>query len=176
MIIKPRGMRDLVPPMILINGNEIEYVDQFKYLGHIITSDFSDDLDIERETKNLYIRGNTIIRKFGFLSIEVKIALFKAYCYCLYTCSLWSKYRLSSINKLKVAYNNVFRKLCRVPQWHSARHLFVNSGVRSFYETIRTTSYSLMLRVLLCQYTLIQGLLQSDAFVFSVSRKMWVMR
>lgn len=173
MVIKPRGMRDLVPPKITINGDEIGYVEKFKYLGHIITSDFTDDADIEREIRNLYIRGNTIIRKFGFLSIEVKLSLFKAYCYCLYTCSLWSKYRVSSMNKMRVAYNNIFRKLLRVPQWHSARTLFVNLGVRSFYETIRTTSYSLMQRVICCQNSLIQVLLQSDAFVVSATRKKW---
>ena len=173
MLIKPRGMRDFVPPKIYINNDEIKYVEQFKYLGHIITSDFTDDLDVEREIRNLYIRGNTIVRKFGFLSMEVKMALFKAYCYCLYTCSLWSKYRLSTINKLKVAYNNIFRKLVGVPQWHSARTLFVNAGVRSFYETIRTASYSLMLRVMCCPNSIIQALLQSDAYVVSTTRRRW---
>ena len=173
MLIKPRGMRDFIPPKIFINDDEIKYVEQFKYLGHIITSDFTDDLDIERETRNLYIRGNTIARKFGFLSVEVKCALFKAYCYCLYTGSLWAKYRMSTMNKLRVAYNNVFRKLLRVPQWHSARTLFVNLGVRSFYENIRTASYSLMHRVTGCQNSIVQVLLQSDSFVHSATRRRW---
>ena len=173
MIIKPRGMGLFVPPKLCIGVDEIQYVDNFKYLGHIISSSFTDDLDIEREVRNLYIRGNTIVRKFYFLSLEVKCALFKAYCYNLYTCSLWSKYRQSSISKLRVAYNDIFRKLVGVPRWHSARTLFVNLNVRSFHETIRTSSYSLMQRVLGCQNSVLQAMLHSDGFVHSATRRTW---
>ena len=126
------------------------YVDQFRYLGHIITKNFSDDEDIERETRNLYIRGNTITRRFGFLSMDIKKTLFKSYCYPLYTCSLWSKYRQSSLNKLKVAYNSIMRKMVGAPPWNSARTIFVQNNVRSFFENIRSVSYSLMCRVLTC--------------------------
>ena len=67
MLIRPRrGMREFIPPKLYIGSNEIEYVESFKYLGHIIANDLSDDLDIEREIRNLYIRGNTIVRKFNF--------------------------------------------------------------------------------------------------------------
>ena len=171
MLIKPRGMRDLVPPKLYLGSEEIMYVDNFKYLGHIITSDFTDDRDIERETRNLYIRGNTIVRKFHFLSIEVKCALFKAYCYNLYTCSLWSNYRQSTINKLRVAYNDMFRNLVGVPRWHSARTLFVNLNVRSFHEAIRIASYGLVMRVLECQTAVLQAVLHSDAFMYSATRR-----
>ena len=173
MLIKPRGMRDFVPPKIFIGPSEVQYVESFKYLGHIIYKEFTDDSDIEREIRNVYIRGNTIVRKFHFLSLEVKCALFKSYCYPLYTCSLWSKYRVSSINKLKVAYNNILRKLVGVPPWHSARTIFVNLNMRSFFETIRATSYSLVQRVLECQNSIVQALLHSDGFVNSAIRRTW---
>ena len=115
MVIKPAGMQGLVPPKLYLGTHEISYVDCFKYLGHIITSDFTDDQDIERETRNLYIRGNTIVHKFYFMSNEVKIALFKCYCYQLYTCSLWSKYSANTMRKLRVAYNSIMRNLLVFP-------------------------------------------------------------
>ena len=74
MLITPRLVSNFIPPKIYIGSNEVKYVDQFKYLGHIVSSSFTDDCDIERETRNLYIRGNTIARKFYFLSTNVKCA------------------------------------------------------------------------------------------------------
>ena len=174
MVIKPRLMRALVPPKLFIGGSEIRYVDNFKYLGHIISSDFTDDLDIEREVRSLYIRGNTIARKFHFLSHDVKVALFESYCYPLYTCALWSKYKQRSMNKLKVAYNNMMRKLFGVAPWHSARNMFVRLNVRSFFENVRKISYSLMSGVLKCQNSIVVTLVHSDCFIQSGTRRIWV--
>ena len=84
MLIRPRTVSNFISPKIYIGSNEVKYVDQYKYLGHIVSSSFTDDYDIERETRNLYIRGITIARKFYFLSTDVKCALFKSYCYPLY--------------------------------------------------------------------------------------------
>ena len=173
MVIKPSRMSNFTPPKLYLGTAEIKYVENFKYLGHVLSRDLSDDSDIKRETRNLYIRGNTLIRKFHFVSVAVKCALFKAYCYPLYTCSLWAKFRLSSINKLRVAYNNMLRKLIGVPQWHSARTLFVNLGVRSFYENVRITSYSLVRRLFACNNSIVQTMLHSDCFVHSAIRSSW---
>ena len=162
MLILPNEVKLQNPPDILLNGAKLNYVDQFRYLGHIITKNFSDDEDIERETRNLYIRGNTITRRFGFLSMDIKKTLFKSYCYPLYTCSLWSKYRQSSLNKLKVAYNSIMRKMVGAPPWNSARTIFVQNNVRSFFENIRSVSYSLMCRVLTCCNQCVQAILHSD--------------
>ena len=60
-----------------------------------------------------------------------------------------------------------------LPPWHSARTLFVNLNVRSFYETIRTTSYSLMQRVLGCQNAVVQTMIHSISFAHSETRKQW---
>ena len=150
MLILPNEVKLQNPPDILLNGAKLNYVDQFRYLGHIITKNFSDDEDIERETRNLYIRGNTITRRFGFLSMDVKKTLFKSYCYPLYTCSLWSKYKQSSLNKLKVAYNSIMRKMVGAPP-----------------------SYSLMCRVLMCCNQGVQAVLHSDSYTMSRTRDMW---
>ena len=65
------------------------------------------------------------------------------------------------------------RKFMGLPPWHSARTLFVNLNVRSFYETIRTTSYSLMQRVLGCQNAVVQTMIHSISFAHSETRKQW---
>jgi len=40
----------------------VKFVDDFKYLGHFITNDMSDDRDIQREVQNLFTCTNILIR------------------------------------------------------------------------------------------------------------------
>ena len=42
-------------PCFTINGANLQFVSQFKYLGHMINNDFSDDDDIKREIRNLFM-------------------------------------------------------------------------------------------------------------------------
>ena len=49
-------------------------------MGHILTASFTDDGDIDREKRNLAMRGNLLIRKFKLCSEEVKCHLFSTYC------------------------------------------------------------------------------------------------
>ena len=67
-------------------------VDRYTYLGHILSSDGSDDCDIQRQHGRVYAQGNSILQKFHMCSTEVKIVLFKSYCTSLYTAHLWSNY------------------------------------------------------------------------------------
>ena len=60
------------------------------------------------------------------------------------------------------------------PPWLSARTLFVNLNVRSFYETIRVTSYGLMQRILDSQNSIVRSMLHSDGFVNSDLRRTWI--
>ena len=143
MRILPQGAKYSKPPNIYLCGAIISYVKTFRYLGHVISSDFTDDEDIERETRNLYTRGNTIARKFGFLDVEIKYSLFKSYCYSLYTCSLWVRYNRTSMNKIRVAYNNVLRKLMKIPPRTSISNFFVTNDLRSFQENVRYINFSL---------------------------------
>ena len=115
MVIKPRRFAEFDIPKLYLGHSEIKFASSFKYLGHFVSNDFLDDIDINREIRNFYTRGNTLVRKFHFLTLDVKLNLFKSYCYTMYTCSLWSNYRQNSINKLRVAYNSIFRKLVGVP-------------------------------------------------------------
>ena len=66
-----------------VNNIALKFVPEFKYLGHIINNTFSDDDDVKREIRNLFVRSNILIRRFGKCSTTVKLQLFKAYCLCL---------------------------------------------------------------------------------------------
>ena len=81
--------KTVTDPVFCIQNNIIERKTKAKYLGHIISEDMSDDADVFRQVKCLYIRGNIISRKFANSSINVKLVVFKTYCSCLYTAQLW---------------------------------------------------------------------------------------
>ena len=161
------------PPRVWLSNAPLQYVESFKYLGHIISTNFKDDLDILRELKSLNVRGNIIVRKFGFLQTSVKCDLFKTYCYPMYTCGLWSNFNQATLKRLKVAYNNIMRRLMYVPPWQSASRMFGTQGVRSFDETIRITSFSLLQRVDQCPNDFIECINGSDAARFSCQRLHW---
>jgi len=75
----------------------MKIVNQFKYLGHIVTDSLSDDDDILREVKNLFVRTNTLLRKFHKCSVSVKIVLFKSFCLGFYDVALWKSYKVGSL-------------------------------------------------------------------------------
>jgi len=68
--------------------NVLQFVNEFRYLGHVVNYNFSDD-DIKREIRNLSMRSNILIRRYGKCSVNVKLALFRAYCMCMYDAGLW---------------------------------------------------------------------------------------
>ena len=91
----------IADPLFRIQNNLIVMKPKAKYMGHIINEDMSDDADVFRQVKCLYIRGNIISRKFANCSINVKLVVFKTYCSCLYTSQLWGTCLSRTMNRLK---------------------------------------------------------------------------
>ena len=157
-------------PNIYLGNNKLDYVETFTYLSHVIASNGSDNDDINKEMRKLCVQGNTLIRKFKFCNLDVKVNLFRSYCHSFYCCSLWANYNVSVINKVKVVYNNIMRKLANVPVYSSASFLFGWLGVKSFQEVRRNACYSIMQRILESNNSLIVCLRSSAAKLCS---KMW---
>lgn len=135
-----------VPP-ICLNEVPLDRVDNFKYLGHVLTTDLRDHEDMERERRSLSIRANMLARRFARCSKNVKISLFKAYCTSLYTCSLWAHYTQKSYSDLRVLYNNAFRIVVGLPRFCSASGMFAEARTDCFHTTMRKRSASLVRRV-----------------------------
>jgi len=87
-------------PLLKINENDIQYVSEFRYLGHIINNRLTDDNVINREIKNMFTRTNVLPRRFSKCSVSVKITLFKSYCMSFYDSALWRTYLKGSFQKL----------------------------------------------------------------------------
>ena len=77
----------------------------------MVNNKLSDDDDINREIRNLFMRTNILVRRYGKCSTNVKLALFRAYCMCLYDVGLWRHYSTTVSKKLRSCYNkcvNIF--------------------------------------------------------------------
>ena len=97
MSVLPRSLRGVGNPTIILENHQLEFVNEFPYLGHIITNDRKDNVDIEHRRRKLCAVGNMIARRFAFCNVETKLQLFKSFCYSIYGCSLWVNYTTESL-------------------------------------------------------------------------------
>ena len=99
LIFRNSFVKDFSYPSFVMNGESIKEVPFVKYLGHVISADMKDDLDIMRQCRQLYAQGNALARRFHMCSDNVKVTIFRSYCSSLYTSQLWWKYKVNSIRK-----------------------------------------------------------------------------
>ncbi|XP_060809969.1 uncharacterized protein LOC132904057 [Amyelois transitella] len=146
MIFGAKGSDVSVPP-IYLEGAPLNRVSQFKYLGHILTPDLKDDVDVDRERRALSVRANMIARRFARCSGDVKKTLFRAFCTSFYTSSLWANYTKKSYNAFRIQFNNAFRVLMRLPRFCSASGMFAAARVDCFFANMRKRCASLVRRI-----------------------------
>ena len=89
LISEPRKLSQFVRTLhrdmrkFVIGGKEIEFVNTFVPLGHVIRSDMDDNDDIENQRCELIGQTNNVLCYFGKLVSNVKYSSFKSYCSCL---------------------------------------------------------------------------------------------
>jgi hypothetical protein len=154
-------------PKVWLGNAALKLVSSHKYLGVVVTSDLTDDIDIERQIHATYVRGNMLVHKFRHCSEQVKLKLFKTYCSTFYMSQLWCRYKRASKQRLKVAYNNIFRKLMCLNRETSISRAFVLNDVDGFSSLMRRLSYSFYKRIMYSSNSLICTILSSVYFTFS---------
>ena len=106
MIYRNEFTRNVVAPLFKVNDSIIPEVSHVKYLGHFISNDGRDDLDIMRQRRQLYVQGNMLTCRFHMCSLMLKIlcsALSAPHC-TQRICGAWH-YSKCCIQQLYVAYN-----------------------------------------------------------------------
>ena len=135
-------------PTVSLDGDDLVhvYTDNIKYLGVILSNNLKDDSDIMRQLRCLYASSNILLRKFAHCSLDVKLKLVQSFCLNLYCSSLWCVYTKQSLTKIRVAYNNIFRKLLG----YRANTMFVNHRIDGFDASVRKSCFKFRQRALLC--------------------------
>ena len=173
IIFRNSFVKDFSYPSFVMNGESIKEVPFVKYLGHVISADMKDDLDIMRQCRQLYAQGNALARCFHMCSDNVKVTIFRSYCSSLYTSQLWWKYKVNSIRKLYVAYNNAFRMLFMLPRDGSASGMFAVHNVMSCPALVRKLVFGFYKRVKASQNSIVQAICASDIWWKSSIRANW---
>ncbi len=161
---KCTGIGDIFLPKMYLGSEMLKWIDTHTYLGAVLESNCKDNLDIFRQIKSIYARGNGLIHKFSKCSEEAKVELFRAYCSNFYLCQLWCNYNVSTYRKLKVAYNNVFRALLNVNRRDSVSEAFVRTNCDCFNVTIRKSVYNFYSRIMASGNSLVSTIVSSIYF------------
>ena len=153
--IHPNKMVAKLFPQFSVGGVLIESVSSFKYLGHIITNNLSDDDDIRREIRNMFLRTNILLRKFRNCSTSVKRVLFNTYCLCLYDVALWAHYFSKSLDKFRSCYNRCLKLFFGYKRYDSVTTMLLTIGLPSFETVLYNSKISFFNRWHLCANPLV---------------------
>ena len=132
---------------IFFCNNVVKFKNNVKYLGVFLNNNLKDDDDICRQVRYLYGKSYQLKATFSKCSRTIKNILFNYYhCTSFYASHLWSKYLCSSLNHLRVAYNDSFRLIHGVKRNVSARELQVKANIPTFDALQRKLIYRFMER------------------------------
>ena len=160
-------------PNVYLNGEVILQVDSVKYLGHYITNDLHDDLDIRRQCRAINVRGNILFRKFHMCSVSVKLKLFNSYCASMYTPHLWWNYKKMSICKLQITYHNILKMNIGLSKFESTSATCAITNTQCCQSVIRNLVYKFVCRLEKSQNTIVKALLSSSIVYSSRVRAHW---
>ena len=93
--------------------------------------------------RTLYIRSNELLRTFHYCSTDVKLKLSKSYCTSIYCCYLWTAYKKSTFDRLRVAFNNAYRRVLGQPWRCRVSAMYANYGINNFKVTIRKSTFDI---------------------------------
>ena len=134
-------------PNVKLDCDTLEYISCTKYLGFTFNMNSQDDDDMLRQMRTLYIRSNKLLRTFHYCTIDVKLELFRSFCMPFYCCYLWTAYKKSTFDKLRVAFNNAYRRVLNLPWRCSASAMYANNSIQNFEAAIRKSTYGFIQRL-----------------------------
>ena len=169
MCFLPRAMHRLYLPRVSLNTCDLLYVQCTRYLGFLICDSLSDNEDISRHIKFIYIKGNQITRKFYNCSTDVKVKLFNVFCVSIYGGHLWCNFTKARLNQAKIAYNKIFRYLFGLHGHISISMNMLVLGIDNFTVLLRKCIYNFRKRILLSCNPLIKMVTSSVFFEYSSS-------
>ena len=172
-LVRPKQSQDRHSTSVRLGDEELSFVQEFRYLGHVMTADCRDDKNIEKQFMRQNAVGNMLVRKFSFAPIEAKIHLFKSYCYPIYGFVLWQHSFQNSIRKLTVSYSDTFKRLINVPRYTSSSLAFAMNVTDHIYMVFRKYAYSVLSRVIASPNSIVTAIVNSDAYSQSPLMDKW---
>ena len=97
----------------------INFVESFKYLGCILSTNLNDFTDIDRCSKSFNRSAGILLRKFCYTDPDILFFLFNSYCTSFYGSELWTmKSGCNTILKeFSIAYHAILKKILKIPKY-----------------------------------------------------------
>ena len=107
------GKKTTIANDIILNGNVVEWVDEWSYLGVVLKSAKVFNCSISDKIKKFYRCANAILRIDGRSNDMVMLQLLETHCVPLLTYGIKIVHIMDRDKKrqLRVAYNSIFRKI-----------------------------------------------------------------
>ena len=97
--------------------------------------------------KTRQISGRALIRMFNKCSQNVLIELCRSFCTTFYCPYFWTQHKKATFSKLRVAYNNVYRKVFGLKRRSSASEMFVLNNISNFEALVRKSIFAFTTRL-----------------------------
>ena len=115
---------------ITLNGNIVQWTEQWNYLGVTLNSNKKFDCSVKEKIKKFYRCANSILRIDGYSNEMVMLRLVESHCIPIlsYAIEIIDVLKRDDKRQLRVAYNSVFRKIFnyRFSESVSALQLFLS--------------------------------------------------
>ena len=128
---------------IFFCGSRLQFVDTVTHLGHVLSFNLSDSTDIILKTRNMVKMANCLLYSFSGIDPVTLTRLFNSFCLSLHGAAIWNLSN-PSLRSLEVAFNNILRKIWRLPYNCHTRILHLTAGLVSPFNLIHRRSQSLL--------------------------------
>ena len=162
MVFNPCTRRKIVCssfPAFSLAGCNLLFVEQFRYLGYIINNSLSDDNDICREIKCLFVRANLLCRRFYRCSLQVKLRLFRSFCICFYDTALWISYTAATLAKFTACYTKCLKSFFGYSKYSSVTSMLLDLGLPTCNTLLHNYKFSFLTRLAKCDNFLVNSVL-----------------
>ena len=143
-LYQPAPGNEYTPPVILIEGKQLNAVENFKYLGGIVSNDASIDAEITARIGKATSAFGRLIKRLwtnNGIQLHTKIAVYKAAVLTslLYGCETWTLNK-KQIIRLERFHQTTLRKIARIQWFHKVTNYEVLSrcNIKSLQGMIDT--------------------------------------
>jgi Reverse transcriptase (RNA-dependent DNA polymerase) len=143
-------------PSLQVGDNDIEYVDSWSHLGHILSSDSRDNLDIEHRRVQTVKQINDVLCYFGKLDSTIKLQLLYSYCSSMYGSELWDL-TCSAIEAFGVSWRRALKNIWKLPMNTHNNVLYALSGVLPIDVELSRRAFNLVLKCINSDNSLVRS-------------------
>ena len=146
------GKKQVVKAKTIVNGDTIEWVHEWKYLGVMLRSGRRFGCSVKDRVKQFYRSLNSILRVEGRSDDMILLRLLEAHCVPVLTYAMEMTHVADRDERrsLRVAYNAIFRKLFGYKYCESVTNLQHSLGRSTWEEVVDSRYNGFMNRAKLC--------------------------